>query len=62
MSIEFQQFGPDLQRSTTEILLRQGVEQPGMRLIVEPIYSRPRYCAGVKVLVEQVQLAGTYLS
>ena len=61
MSIEFQQFGPDLQRSTTEILLRQGVEQLCMRLIVESIYAGPRYCTGVKILVGQVRLAGTYL-
>ena len=61
MSIEFQKLGPNLQRSTTEILLRQRVEQLCMRLIVEPIFSRPRYCTGVKIFVGQVQLAGTYL-
>jgi hypothetical protein len=51
MSIEFQQFGPDLQRSTAEILLRQRIQQLCMRLIVKPIYSRPRYCTGVKIVV-----------
>jgi len=31
-----------------------------MRLIVEPIYSCPRYCTGVKIIVGQVRLPGTY--
>ena len=51
MPIEFQKLSPNLQRSTTKILLRQRVQQPCMRLIVEPIFSRPRYCTDVKVLV-----------
>lgn len=41
MPKEFQKLSPNLQRSTTEILLRQRVQQLCMRLIVEPIYSRP---------------------
>jgi len=61
MSIEFQKLSPNLQRSTTETLLRQRVEQLSMRLIVEPIYSRSRYRTSVKVLVGHVWLAGTYL-
>ena len=61
MSIEFQKLSPNLERSTTETLLRQRVQQLCMRLIVEPIYSWPRYCTGVKILVGQVWLAGTYL-
>src|ERR1035441_3548966 len=61
MPKEFQKLSPNLQRSTTEILLRQRVEQLCMRLIVEPIYSRPRDCTGVKILVGQVRLAGTHL-
>ena len=61
MPIEFQKLSPNLQRSTTKTLLRQRVQQLCMRLIVEPIYSRPRYCTSVKILVGQVWLAGTYL-
>ena len=61
MSIEFQKLSPNLERSTTETLLRQRVQQLCMRLIVEPIFSRTRYCTGVKIFVGQVWLAGTYL-
>ena len=61
MPIEFQKLSPNLRRSTTKILLRQRVQQLCMRLIVEPIYSRPRYFTGVKILVGQVRLAGAYL-
>ena len=61
MPIEFQKLSPNLERSTAETLLRQRVQQLCMRLIVEPIYSRPRYCTGVKIFVGQVWLAGTYL-
>ena len=62
MPKEFQKFGPNLRRSTTEILLRQRVEQLCMRLIVEPIFSRPGYFTGVKIVVGQVRLAGAYLA
>ena len=61
MSIEFQKLSPNLQRSATKPLLRQRIQQLCMRLVVEPIFSRPRYYTGVKVLVGQVQLAGRYL-
>ena len=61
MPIEFQKLSPNLERGTAETLLRQRVQQLCMRLIVEPIFSRPRYCAGVKILVGQVRLASTYL-
>jgi hypothetical protein len=44
MSIEFQKLSPNLQRSAAKTLLRQCVQQLCMRLVVEPIYSRPRYC------------------
>ena len=61
MPIEFQKLSPNLQRSPPKTLLRQRVQQLCMRLIVEPIYSRPRYCPSVKIVVGQVWLAGTYL-
>jgi hypothetical protein len=51
MPKEFDKFGPHRRRSTTEILLRQRVEPLRMRLIVEPIFSRPCYLAGVKIVV-----------
>ena len=51
MPIEFQKLSPNLQRSAPETLLRQRVQQLCMRLIVEPIFSRPRYCTGVKIFV-----------
>ena len=61
MPIELQKLSPDLRRSATEILLRQRVQQLCMRLIVELIYSRPRYCTRVKIVVGQVGRAGTDL-
>ena len=54
MPKEFQEYGPNLRRSASEILLRQRVEQLCMRLIVEPIFSRPRYFTGVKIVVGSV--------
>ena len=61
MPKEFQELSPNFQRSNPEILLGQRVEQLCMRLIVEPIYSRPRDCPGVKILVGQVRSACTHL-
>ena len=58
MPKEFQKLGPNLGRSAVEILLRQRVEQFCLRLIVELIFSRPRYFTGVKIVVGQVRLAG----
>ena len=60
MPIEFQKLSPNLQRSTPKTLLRQRIQQLCLRLIVEPIYSRPRYCTRVKIDVGQVWLAVTY--
>ena len=62
MPEEFQKLGPHLRRSSPEILLCQRVEQLGVRLIVESIFARPRYFTGVKIVVGQVRLAGTYLA
>ena len=62
MPKKFQKLGLNLRRSTPEILLRQAVEQLCVRLIVAPIFSRPRNSTGVKIVVGQVQLAGTYLT
>ena len=62
MPKEFHKFIPHLRRSTAEILLRQRVEQLCMRLIVEPIFPRTRYFAGVKIVVRQGRLARAYLA
>ena len=62
MSIEFQKHIPNLRRGTAKNLIRQRVQQLRMRLIVEPIFSRPRYLTGVKIVVGQVWLAGAHLA
>ena len=62
MPKEFQEYGPNLRRSASEILLRQRVEQLCMRLIVEPIFSGPRYFTGIKIVVGQVRLASAYVA
>ena len=62
MPVEFQEFGPKLRRSAAKVLLGERVEQFCLRLIVEPIFSGPRYRTGVKIVVWQVRLAGVYLA
>ena len=62
MPVEFQEFGPNLRRSTSKVLLRERVEQLCVRLIVEPIFSGPRCFTGVKIVVWQVRLTGFRLA
>ena len=61
MPVEFQKFGPKLRRNITKVLLRERVQQLGVRLIVKPVFSRTRCFTGVKIVVRQVQLSGVRL-
>lgn len=57
MAEEFEQFSAHLRRSIAEILFRQFVEQLGVSLIVEAIFSRPGRVTRIQVVVGQIRLA-----
>src|SRR6476469_2582731 len=62
MAKEFQKFRLHFRRSAGEILFSQGVEQPRLRLIGEPICSWPGDCTGVKIFIGQLRRARAYLA
>ena len=62
MTEEIQEFVLNLGSSATKITIGQCVEQFRLRLIVEAILARSGYLTGIKIIVGQLQSAGSCLA
>ena len=62
MSKKLKKFSPNFRRGAIELLFCQAIEQFCLRLIAKFIFSGSRDCAGVEIVVGQVQLSGACLA